>query len=410
MFDEWFAVSYMCQKPVRPTYTRLQRLPSEDRDDLIGLTPSRSGPAGNDRVMWLTIWEVMQRIGHGDPLQLKWYSFVASSVRQVAKIKPWRQRVRAIDIEPLALWRGDNTELEALRAKDARKAARAAAQARRGGRPRARPKAGRPALAQREDEGAGEGEVMGALADGIVDVQELEQDEDAAREDVYCEDDAGDEAEEEGYDAEPHHSDESSFHGEWDIGDIDLDEALLEDVEGVADPPAAGIEGGGEPAPLPPPPPAPAPEVLHPAQFEPRDSFDRAGELITLSMPTGKLKYYYKTKVFVAECNRAEHAIELNALGRPMKCHLTKGATASRCAGRGGQGRPLGLLMAWLCDDSAHMSRHEHVREAPLVYSRAARTQARAALSGMGSPIVAALLAAERAPRDGEETEPESVP
>ena len=347
--DEWLAVSFMCQKPVRPTYTRLARLPSEDRGALLGVTPFRRGPECGQRVMWLTIWEAVQVLRGGGPLsahlQCQWYQFAANSSRQVIAIKPWRQRVRAMDIQPLILWRGDDAELVALRASDAKKAQRA----RRVVANKAKAKGASLLAVCDREAAAAEGCVpMAALENGIVQVEggesddgDLEYEFDDAR---HADDDAMASAS----DAEER-SATSSFFGEWDIGDADLDEALLADAPAQVASVVDGAEVVGHALEL-------APDdsavvesapLLLPAAPVARDGFDRRGEVVCLTLPEGRLKFYHKSNIFVAECTIEEHQRELSAAGRPMKCHLTKGAFASRCAGRRGQGRPLGLLMSW---------------------------------------------------------------
>ena len=105
----------------------------------------------------------------------------------------------------------------------------------------------------------------------------------------------------------------SSFFGEWDIGDADLDEALLAyapaQVASVVD----GAEVVGHALELAPDDSAvveSAPLLLLAAPVA-RDGFDRRGEVVCLTLPECRLKFYHKSNIFVVECTIEEHQREL---------------------------------------------------------------------------------------------------
>eukprot|EP00971_Amphidinium_carterae_P344380 6484745-Amphidinium_carterae.2 len=105
----------------------------------------------------------------------------------------------------------------------------------------------------------------------------------------------------------------------------------------------------------------------------------------------GSLKFYTSTNQFVAECIQEGHG----------KCRLTRSALPN--PNRPAQGRPLGLLCAWLqkpcCDRDVHLV---------LRLSFAERCLAREQIAAF--PEGANLLGSERLLREGEGVEPEQCP
>ena len=94
------------------------------------------------------------------------------------------------------------------------------------------------------------------------------------------------------------------------------------------------------------------------------------------------------------------------------KCNLTRRVVASEVDGREGQGRPLGLIFAWLHRGQHLRTKADHmVLRDNLFGDRVARKEARAALKAVGGQDVADLFASERPQRDEEtDSEPEVVP
>lgn len=114
----------------------------------------------------------------------------------------------------------------------------------------------------------------------------------------------------------------------------------------------------------------------------------------------GVIKYDFRSKTFVAECLCPDH--------HEPKCHLTRQASGSALASRSWQGRPLGLLLAWLHDSPDGLTRHEHVHTFPAVVPLDQRHMRRVELEAMDSDLARALLQHERPRREGEPAEPES--
>ena len=354
---------------------------------------------------WLTIWEAILLLDLAQPMSAKWYEFVACPRRPVTAIKPWRQRVRALDIDvKVAQWQGSQAELAALRRKDAQRAARAR---------RASEKATASASGANGPRVA-DGEVADAIVDGVAHFVEDDSKNEDAEEGagaLFAGGDEGlDEGSQDGVDDERSgESEGSSFAGEWDIEGVDLDELRLASIADDAAPdpaaaalplvpmPGSGLVAAAEPPPLPPPACPPVP-------------IDRQGEVTTLELPEGKIKYYFKSKVFVAECAREEHRV-LNDSGHRLKCHLTRPATASRLRSRPAQGRPLGMLMAWLHQCPPGFSRQQHVHEMPAFLLARCSTRGPSCLErGMGSDAARCLLALEREKLGEEESEPDMIP
>ena len=109
----------------------------------------------------------------------------------------------------------------------------------------------------------------------------------------------------------------------------------------------------------------------------------------------GVLFYYGNTKNTVAECNIEAHG---------GKCHLTRTLTRGRCAG---QGRPLGLLLAWLHDPSIHLASRRR-RSGWLRPAFEERATHRAIFAA--APGAEEMLKRERSPTRDEGEEPGYVP
>jgi hypothetical protein len=121
---------------------------------------------------------------------------------------------------------------------------------------------------------------------------------------------------------------------------------------------------------------------------------DRAAHVVFVD--GGRLAFYGgKQHNATAQCNNPSHG----------KCVLTRKMTSGR---KPGQGRPLGLLAAWLASGAEMSSKEEHWA-LPAWPTLAARKTARAALKALDTPDVRGLLASERAQLSGEESEPDEI-
>ena len=115
----------------------------------------------------------------------------------------------------------------------------------------------------------------------------------------------------------------------------------------------------------------------------------------------GVLRYYEKLNQLVAHCPCASHG---------DRCRLTRTTLAGKLQG---QGRPMGLLLAWAKHAADFATQQEHVHlqasdAAELVRSFETRSTAR--LEGMATPELAPFVAVERPQGEAEETEePERV-
>lgn len=120
-------MGYMSQKLVRPTLLPMQRLPNEDRPGVLGLELAWRDLDGLRILQGVTLWAVIGHLDLSSPLALKWYRLTGDDERRVATVRPWRQRVKELDVEPRQIWSGYAEELEALRKEDSRRRARAKA-------------------------------------------------------------------------------------------------------------------------------------------------------------------------------------------------------------------------------------------------------------------------------------------
>lgn len=124
-----------------------------------------------------------------------------------------------------------------------------------------------------------------------------------------------------------------------------------------------------------------------------------------IGVPGGYLRYYKKGNMIVAHCIR--HG--------DRDCRLTRTCNASTAKGRAGQGRPLGLMAAWLLaahdadPDTAdgHKSR-EFLKTIQTADSYQVRADARESLGAIEG--IEEWFALERAQLESEEAEPKAVP
>lgn len=128
---------------------------------------------------------------------------------------------------------------------------------------------------------------------------------------------------------------------------------------------------------------------------------------VTVFLAHGKLSYYPHDQRFEAVCRRHQAAPDVATGSSGVLCRLTRTGRAN--ARRPAQGRPCGLMMAWLHVAAEVADRTCHC-DAFFVgsISREARRAARAMLSEL--PNGALLLQCERALRAGEDSEPDACP
>ena len=121
---------------------------------------------------------------------------------------------------------------------------------------------------------------------------------------------------------------------------------------------------------------------------------------VAMGMPCGVIRFYPKTGTHVAQATAFA----------PEPAVLTRTLAASRVAARAGQGRPVGLLMAWLLHVDVAMGRDAHVHHGPSAHNFERRSEARLAFEAMDDPARDAILGAERGRRPGERSESFDIP
>ena len=163
--------------------------------------------------------------------------------------------------------------------------------------------------------------------------------------------------------------------------------------------------GSGVPPPLPPPPAVPPPS---PSADSSENSSSGSAEAVERGVVQvfyvhgGKLSLYYARRTLVAECDNPLHG----------KCHLTRTLRRAKRGRQTQQGRPLGLMLAWMAKGCGRDSKRHHWAE-DCWPTFGERTAARAAFQGLadgGSEVAAAFLRAERKKRSTESPEPEVCP
>ena len=147
--------------------------------------------------------------------------------------------------------------------------------------------------------------------------------------------------------------------------------------------------------PVPEPPAAAEPDTAAEPAIPPRPPPKRGARgraELEVICPNGAIKYYISTGDFVSTCLRPGHG---------SKCRLTR--TSRPNARRVAQGRPLGLLFAWLQLPATDQQSHLHLRP-----SLEERVAGRAALTAL--PSGDSLQDLERDLRMGEGAEPADCP
>ena len=141
---------------------------------------------------------------------------------------------------------------------------------------------------------------------------------------------------------------------------------------------------GEEPVPPPPPPPVAAIPELGPIGPLPRET----AKSVTVIFNGGQLAYFYKGKRFQAICSNPDHG----------RCVCTR---SGRLGVTGKEGRPLGLMAAWL-KKNGQKEQYDHVYAPdPSFAERAAARTELAKVNGIEQ-----LMAGERPRSEGEGEEP----
>lgn len=109
------------------------------------------------------------------------------------------------------------------------------------------------------------------------------------------------------------------------------------------------------------------------------------------------LRYYARSSAMVMHCPSAGHG---------QRCRLTRSVVASARGGRSGQGRPLGLLLAWAGAAGGFPDSAQHVRMQP---KPSFLDRQRCRESARGVDDLQPFFAVERDVREGEEDEPEDA-
>lgn len=404
--EEWLHIAAMNLRPWRPTFLRMQRHPPYDRSSAIGLQAVRK-ETGPTMLVWQTVWDAIASLVDLDArVVISWYRLLETT-RAVVDLNLSKQRVVALGLSDMEVWRGK--VVERLRKKQAPKWAG--------------PKASAP-------------RAMGASP--LVPLQPAQVDSDASISEGGAEEDpdeppeqfadqpAGDdEAGEGGSDSasssEPSCSDAedeapataplvgappigsglpspgpaSGALGDEEEGAIALDGADFDAALELIGRPS-GDELVAAAAPSDAHPPAAAEDRPPRAPIVGRS---RAAVAAILPGMRGMLRRYASTNTVVMHC--PYHTEE--------KCRLTRSLKPSTLASRQGQGRPLGLLLAWAknCDSSMSAAEHVHSFTPPSEQRMLARRE----LNELATEVEALreLLALERPQRPGEPEEPIAI-
>ena len=380
-------MSLQYDNPWRPTFIAMGPRPAEPDDaGCVPLTPLRN--AHDDKIRGarcLTLWEVMEDLNLSCAMTISCYRLAASADITVGRIEPWKQRVVLVEgIDELAFWTGEEAEeikrvAEAAAARRIERIARIARARGRGARGRGRGRRGRGALADAADDGDGdadgesdsEDDLM-AIADGLVlrEADPIDGDLEDDRRDPFA------------FGAADIALDDALFSGDEDAaagaGADDVAALLGEDSD----------EFSGD-------------SLSSALEDEPAGRRGPARDTVTIPIPgsakPGKIHMFElgSRKEFFAICPCEHHAPD---------CRRYRTAHAGRKAA---QGRPLGLLAAWLhagCQP-AIADRSDHKAWQP---TREQRIAGRALVRA--DPNADLFFAHERPRKEGEDSEPEGIP
>lgn len=189
-----------------------------------------------------------------------------------------------------------------------------------------------------------------------------------------------------------------------DADDADPDELEDDWVQELQDPAAlvaqapsehgAGVAVAGVGEPSAEPPPGGEMAIAAASSAEGNEARKMGEAEVIFLVPGGHIAYYKKGDRFYGYCDVPSHG---------KLCRIERTARAGR---RKGQGRPLGLIMAWLACGGQHDTQKQHLNNGRW-QSHADRVAARTALEQIGGS--AELLQFEAGYKDGERGEPEEV-
>lgn len=156
-----------------------------------------------------------------------------------------------------------------------------------------------------------------------------------------------------------------------------------------------------EPMPPPPAPPAPASRAPSARAASHADSVRGSAEVVVHFPSCGKISFY-------AGDNRFEAVCSCHTPTGSSRCILTRTSAGSNR--KKSQGRPLGLLAAWLLNAEVMGTKDDHCNRLWLLssLSKEDRLAARRYLASL--PAGPNLLACERAKAQNEDSEPDGVP
>ena len=378
--ERWYHLALLYENPWRPTFIAMGPRPAELEDaGFVPLTPIRN--PHDDKVRGAacrTMWEMQQDLNLDCAISISCYRLEASADIVAARIEPWKQRAVALGVDEIPLWSGDETE--GIRRVAEAAAARRIARIERGARARGGGAAGRGrgrrgravvaepvAYAHEDADDEGEDDLL-ALADELVmrDVDSIDEDLEDGRRDPFAfgpADAAMDEALFSGDEAAADDTDVAALLGP------DSDEFSGSSSSALEDEPA--VRRG------------PARDVL----TIPVEGSDKPGKIHMFELGA--------RKEFFAICPCDHHAPD---------CRRYRTSHGGR---KVAQGRPLGLLAAWLhagCQP-AIADRDDHKSFQP---TREQRLAGRALVKA--DPNADLFLAFERPRREGDDSEPEGLP
>lgn len=388
----WCHLCLQYESPWRPTYLLLARNEKEENlDGIVHLTvlDGSLGPGHVPTPVWLTMWELLAKLGAERVVTLTWHKLQCRSNKAVHQVQPWLLQAEELLSPTKAFWAGLEAEQADRRAKQRR--------ARRARRPANRQPlaaAAEAALQALEDAASAPAEphAPGAEEDPALAVEDwlaASGEEDALEE-------AGEQTGAEDVEDESH----NPF-------------GVPQDVVLPPPPPPPLVAERAEPMAQDGGPPVSASSTTSDSSSTTSDSSSstssdssgssapvaRRQNLNELVVPTldgageGKIKYTNigDRQEFYAICPMKEcHG----------KCILTRTAKAGP---KPGQGRPLGFLAAWLrlCSEGQHPTRTQHLKFRPTYEERLA---ARRSLADQ--PAAPFFFEKERAQADDEGLEP----
>jgi hypothetical protein len=142
------------------------------------------------------------------------------------------------------------------------------------------------------------------------------------------------------------------------------------------------------------------PDIPIPAIFQHRQGGQRGERFETFEVPGfGELRFNQAQRTIIAVCSCAQHAPD---------CRKSRTVVESLLGARMGQGRPVGLLVAWLMDGPDHQDKASHNHRSVQSLTHDQRIAARSHFTQL--PLSHQLLSYERHQRPNEDDEPVDIP